>query len=223
MGERIRPSYSPEITKEYREITRGNCSVGTGIIVIHAQTGHILIGEETSSKTINGQVVHEIGDISIPLETRRRKERPIENIRRAIREEVHGDLTPEIAASYHLVFDSNTPPFFSSAIQVENDPEKMGDLAIVMFNPTPIAEPQYHGELTNLRWMDINSVLQIPNLRKVARQFFTYYFTSGDPTQLIQQHVTAFHNFPEKRVALFRNEAHIRGLRGGVVYEDVHK
>jgi len=185
-------------------------SVGIGVLLINAKTGHILIGQEPDDKTINGETTVIRGQFSIPTESRKKgptllNEMPHKNAQAALVEEVLR-RTPQDVRN-HLIFLTQipkVPTVFREIVQVNGDPNKKGDLAIVMYDPKdtdPLKSPQ--GDLENLQWVPFHDALTLYPLRKVTRDFLTFLDKSGFD---VRSYVDAYRELPQNHTVVFRYE-----------------
>jgi len=187
------------------ELGKQSNSVGVGIIVMNAETGDILLGEEPNDKFVNGYLSVKKGDISIPIESRKEdREFDYQTIQAGLIEEVLGGTDID-AVQNRLFFLSRTlvPQFFPEAIKV-NGSEKRGSLVVVMYDPQNndvLKNPS--GDLLNLRWSTLTDALEIDNLRTHARDFLHVFCHGRNPSGVAHMYQDNYWKHREKRFPIF--------------------
>lgn len=190
-----------------------NTNVGIGVLVVHLDTGTILMGKERSGKEIEGKIFRKKGELSIPTETRKLYEPIFSNVQAAILEEMYfrddlplamHDFSHEIPQFLYLPgsFDGRKH-FMKSAITVHDDPAKRADLIIVGYQgPSEIFNGN-NGDLDKLRWIDPTALVTRSAVREASRRFLGEVFPPGEERSMMGVIQNDYKMFAQHALPLF--------------------
>lgn len=177
-----------------------NGSAGVGLLIVHLETGEILIGEERTGKTIDGQVLRRAGEISLPIETRKEREHVFWNVQAAVLEEVYyrdngdGNETGFSHQLPNLLFlpgrFEDRSHFIKSAFPAHESGTR-ADIVILGYQGEKDLLTGNNGDLANIRWASPAEMTGMNNLRTVARSLLATFDPLEESVACIQKDFTA--------------------------------
>jgi hypothetical protein len=192
-------AYPPEA---YREIH------GLGLVILHGQTGAIWAVRERTNKPATGR---KRGELSIPLETRKVGETPMNNLLGAMAEAFDdvdsngNDISGKLHASLYHVRGNSFHTGFTADILGNRI---LCDYAILVYDGEQISVQPYNSlEVGEAGWVNINSFLG-DGVRPLARQVITQAMESD----FLALNLIEYRDFSEKRLHVLPKDFSIRSM-----------